>query len=314
MGSYISKRLLQMVPVVLMVTIVSFAIIFLLPGDPALLLLGDQGSNPQVYASIRKELGLDKPVPIQYLNWLSRTLHGDLGTSTRDRQHIVNGLVSRLPVTLELSVLAMLLSTLIALPAGILGALKPNTIWDSAISVFALLGVAMPSFWLAILLIYGLAVKLHAVPPSGYESFGAHPIENLRLMILPAVTLGWGLAGTLTRQVQSSMLEVVHQDYIVTARAKGLKARTVIVRHALKNALIPIITVSGLQVGRLLGGAVIVETIFALPGIGRWAVDSILFRDFPVVQAVTLVMAVGVLLTNLAADIVYGLVDPRISY
>lgn len=312
---YISQRLMQLVPVVLLVTVVSFAIIFLLPGDPALLILGDQGLiDKQMYDATRRELGLDKPVPVQYLNWLGKTLHGDLGTSTRDHEPIARGLVARLPVTLELGGLALVLAVLVALPGGIIAAIKPNSIWDMVVSIFSLLGVAMPSFWLAILLIYGLAVILHLVPPSGYESFSTHPAENLRLMILPSVTLGWGLAGVLMRQVQSSVLEVMQQEYIVTAWAKGLKPRTVIVRHALKNALIPIITVSGLLVGRLLGGAVIIETIFALPGIGRWAVDSILYRDFPVVQTVTLVMAISVLLSNLGADILYSVVDPRISH
>jgi peptide/nickel transport system permease protein len=311
---YIGQRLLQLIPVVFLVSFVSFGIIFLLPGDPALMILGDQGMiDKQMYDATRKELGLNDPIPIQYLNWLGRTLHGDLGTSTRDHEPIVKGLLARLPVTLELGALSLILAIVVAVPGGILAAMKPNSAWDVGVSVFSLLGVAMPSFWLAILLIYGLAVNLRFLPPSGYESFATHPVENLRLMILPAVTLGWGLAGVLMRQVQSSMLEVLQQEYVITAWAKGLPQGLVIMRHALKNALIPIITVAGLLIGRLLGGAVIIETIFGLPAVGRWAVDSILYRDFPVVQAVTLVLAVGVLLSNLLADVLYSVVDPRIA-
>jgi len=314
MTQYIGQRLLQLIPVILLVSFVSFGIIFILPGDPALVILGDQALiDKQMYEATRRELGLDDPVPIQYLNWLGRTLHGDLGTSTRDHGSISKGLLVRLPVTLELGLLALAAAMVIALPGGILAALKPNSFWDISVNIVSLVGVAMPSFWLAILLIYGLAVLLHLLPPSGYESFSTNPLENLRLMILPAVTLAWGLAGVLMRQVQSSMLEVLQQEYIVTARAKGLQPRVVIARHALKNALIPIITISGLLVGRLLGGAVIIETIFGLPAVGRWAVDSILYRDFPVVQAITLVLAVGVLLSNLVADVLYSIVDPRIS-
>jgi peptide/nickel transport system permease protein len=314
MTKYIGQRLVQLIPVVLLVSFVSFGIIFLLPGDPALVILGDQGLiDKQMYESTRRELGLNDPIPIQYLKWLGRTLHGDLGTSTRDHEPIARGLIARLPVTLELGALALLLAVAVAVPGGILAAIKPNSVWDVGVSVFSLLGVAMPSFWLAILLIYGLAVNLRLLPPSGYEAFTTHPLENLRLMILPAVTLGWGLAGVLMRQVQSSMLEVLQQEYVTTAWAKGLPPGLVLMRHALKNALIPIITVAGLLIGRLLGGAVIIETIFGLPAVGRWAVDSILYRDFPVVQAVTLVLAVGVLLSNLVADVLYSVVDPRIA-
>jgi peptide/nickel transport system permease protein len=304
-----------MVPVLLMVSVVSFAIMFMLPGDPALLLLGDQGmADKETYQSLRLELGLDRPIPVQYLDWLQRTLHGDLGKSTRDHEPIIIGMGERLPVTLELSFFGMIVALAISLPAGIIAAMKPNSAWDMIGSVLALAGIAMPSFWLAILLIYEVAVVLHLLPPSGYESFGSDPGQNLIHMILPVVTLGLGLAGTLMRQVHSGLIEAMEQDYIQTARAKGLHPPQVIGKHALKNAMIPIITVIGLQVGRLLGGVVIIETIFGLPGIGRWAVDSILFRDFPVVQAVTLVMAIGVLAANLVADMLYALVDPRIVY
>jgi peptide/nickel transport system permease protein len=220
------------------------------------------------------------------VDWLGRVMQGDFGKSTRDREPIVNGLKIRLPITLELSALAMLLSLVIAIPAGIVAAVRPNGFWDAVGSVVALGGIAMPSFFLAILLIFLMAVQFQWLPPSGFERFTDSPGRNLLLMILPAITLGLGLAGPLMRQVRSGLLEILGQEYINTARAKGLQPRVVLLGHALRNALIPIITVIGLQVGRLLGGTVIVETMFGIPGIGRWAVDSILLRDFPVVQAV----------------------------
>lgn len=313
MGNYVIQRLLQMIPVLLLVTIVSFALLFLLPGDPALLILGDQqASNQQAYETVRKELGLDRPVPLQYLDWLGKTLRGNLGKSTRDRQPVTEGIRSRLPVTLELAFLAMLLALAIALPAGIISAVRPNSWWDRAFSLLSLTGVAIPHFWLGILLIYGLAIFAKLLPPSGFVPFRENPGGNLRHLVLPAFTLGLGISAVIMRQTRSSLLEVLHQEYIVSARAKGLSTRLVVLRHALKNALIPVVTVIGLQVGLLFGGAVITESIFSIPGLGRWAVDSILQRDFPVVQAVCLVMAFGVLVTNLATDFVYAFIDPRI--
>jgi peptide/nickel transport system permease protein len=315
MSAFLGRRLIEMVPVVILVTAVSFGLIFILPGDPAMLIIGDRSAgSPELYQSLRRDLGLDRPVYVQYLDWLGRLAQGDFGRSTRDREPIVNGLMIRLPITLELSALAMVLALLISLPAGMMAAVRPNGAWDTVGSLVALVGIAMPPFFLAILLIYGMAVSVHLLPPSGFERFTDSPSRNLVLMILPAFTLGLGLAGPLMRQVRSGLLEVLGQEYITTARAKGLPSRIVLLGHALRNALIPVITVIGLQVGRLLGGTVIVETIFGIPGIGRWAVDSILLRDFPVVQAVCLIMAIGVLLANLLADFIYAVVDPRIAY
>jgi peptide/nickel transport system permease protein len=315
MTAYIARRLLQMIPVLLLVSVISFALVFLLPGDPALLLLGEQmATNQEAYEAIRRDMGLDRPIVVQYLDWLGKTLRGELGMSTRDKLPVINGIVERLPVTLELTFLSMFLALSVALPTGIISAVKPNSRWDIAGSLFSLWGVAIPHFWLGILLIYGFAVYAKVLPPSGYVPFTDDPAQNLKYMILPAVTLGTGLTATMMRQVRSSLLEVLQQDYIVAARSKGLMARTIILRHALRNGLIPVVTVVGLQAGLLFGGAVITETIFAIPGVGRWAVDSILWRDFPVVQAVSLVMAIGVLLTNLATDVAYAFIDPRIRH
>ena len=315
MATYILQRVLQMIPVMVLASIISFSIIFLLPGDPALLILGDQlASDRAIYEAKRAELGLDRPLPIQYLDWLGKTLRGDLGTSTRDRQPVIQGIRERLPVTLQLASLALLLALAISLPAGIISALRPGSKLDIAASLFAFSGIALPNFWFGILLIYLFAVFLRWLPPSGYVPFSEDPAQNLLRMLMPALTLGLGLSAVLMRQTRSSLLEVLHQDYMTTARAKGLGQKAVVLGHALKNALIPVVTVLGLQTGLLFGGAVITESIFSIPGLGRWAVDSITNRDFPVVQAVSLVLAVGVLLANLLADIAYAYIDPRIHY
>jgi peptide/nickel transport system permease protein len=315
MATYILQRVIQMIPVMVLASIISFSIIFLLPGDPALLILGDQlASDRSVYEAKRAELGLDRPLPIQYLDWLGKTVRGDFGTSTRDRQPVAQGMRERLPITLQLASLALLLALAIALPAGIISALRPNSKWDIVSSLVAFGGIALPNFWFGILLIYLFAVYLRWLPPSGYVPFSEDPVQNLIRMLMPALTLGLGLSAILMRQTRSSLLEVLHQDYMTTARAKGLAQKAVVLRHALKNALIPVVTVLGLQLGVLFGGSVITESIFSIPGIGRWAVDSITARDFPVVQAVSLVLAVGVLLANLVADIAYAYIDPRIHY
>ncbi|MGE3268903.1 MAG: ABC transporter permease [Chloroflexota bacterium] len=315
MATYIIQRVLQMIPVMILASIISFSIIFLLPGDPALLILGDQlASDRTIYEAKRAELGLDRPLPIQYLDWLGKTVTGDLGISTRDRQPVTEGMRERLPVTLQLSAFALTLAILISLPAGIISALKPNSKWDIASSLVAFGGIAIPHFWLGILMIYLFAVYLKWLPPSGFVPFSEDPVQNLTRMLMPAITLGLGLSAVLMRQTRSSLLEVLHQDYMTTARAKGLGQKAVVLGHALKNGLIPVVTVLGLQLGLVFGGAVITESIFSIPGIGRWAVDSITTRDFPVVQAVSLVMAIGVLLANLLADIAYAYIDPRIHY
>jgi peptide/nickel transport system permease protein len=315
MATYILQRAFQMIPVMVLASIISFSIIFLLPGDPALLILGDQlASDRSVYEAKRAELGLDRPLPIQYLDWLGKTARGDLGISTRDRQPVSQGIRERLPVTLQLSAMSLLLAIVIALPAGIISALKPNSKWDIVSSLVAFGGIAIPNFWFGILLIYLFGVILRWLPPSGFVPFAEDPVQNLIRMLMPSLTLGLGLSAVLMRQTRSSLLEVLHQDYMTTARAKGLVQRVIVLRHALKNGLIPVVTVLGLQLGLIFGGSVITETIFSIPGIGRWAVESITTRDFPVVQAVSLVMAIGVLLANLLADIAYAYIDPRIHY
>lgn len=315
MWSFIIRRLLLMIPVLFLVSIVSFGLIFLLPGDPALAMLGpDQLENKKLYLTLRAQLGLNQPVPIQYLHWLVQVLHGNLGTSIRTHFPVSTLLLQSLGPTVQLSVLAMVIALAIALPVGIISAARPGSLADAIGTIGALAGVAIPDFWLGIMLIFVFSLTLRILPPEGYVSPARNLGQSLELMIMPAFTLGTVLAAVITRQIRSAMLETLQQDYVLTARAKGLRERFVVIRHAFRNALIPVLTVIGLQIGQLMGGVVIAETIFAIPGMGRLAVDSIFFRDFPVVQGVVLVMAVAVLVANFITDLLYAFVDPRIRY
>jgi peptide/nickel transport system permease protein len=312
---YILRRLAALVPALFFVSVITFAITLLLPGDPALAYIGETNiNNREMYLAVREELGLDQPIPVQYVKWLGRALQGDLGRSIRTREAAVEGLLARLPVTLELSLLAMAISLSIAVPIGILSAVRPNSRLDMAGTVVAMGGVAVPDFWLAILLIYIVAVWLRLLPSSGYAPLDQGLGANLRSMVLPSVALGMGLAAVVMRQLRSSLIEVLHQEYILVARAKGLSDGIILGRHALKNALIPVVTVIGLQTGRLLGGAVLIETIFSLPGLGRLAADSIQFRDYPMLEGVVLILALAVALASLATDVIYAALDPRIRY
>jgi peptide/nickel transport system permease protein len=267
-----------------------------------------------MYETMRKELGLDQPVPVQYAKWLGRVLRGDLGRSIRTREPALEGLLARFPVTLHLTVAAMVIALLIAVPVGIISAVKPNSTADRMGTLLAMSGVAVPDFWLGIMLIYVFAVWLKVMPPSGYVPFAQGAWPSVQSMLLPALSLGMALAAVIMRQLRSSLIEVMQQEYVTVARAKGLAERRVVGRHALKNALIPVVTVIGLQTGRLFGGAVVVETIFALPGLGRLAADSIFFRDFPMLQGVVLILALAVVLANLLTDLLYAFLDPRIRY
>ena len=308
---YIIKRLIAMLPVLVLVSLIVFTIIHLTPGDPALIMLGEE-ATPQALAALRHELGLDQPLPIQYLVWLSHVLRGDLGRSIRTNQPVIEAIMQRLPVTLELTILALIISMVVAIPAGIISATRRNSASDLISTTLALLGISMPSFFLAILLIFVFSLKVRWLPPMGYTPFQKGVWENLRGMILPAITLGAAAMAIVARLTRSTLLEALQQDYVRTARAKGLREQAVIYSHALKNAMIPITTILGLQIGFLLGGAVITETIFALPGVGRLVVASIFERDFPLVQGVVLVLALMHLVINLIVDLLYAYLDPRI--
>ena len=315
MTTYLLRRLGQMVPVLIIVSLLAFGLIMVLPGDPALMMLGEQtGNDRTAYQAIRTQLGLDRPLPIQYLDWAAHAVRGEFGTSLRDRLPIRQAITSHVAPTLELAVLGMVIAVIVALPVGILSALKPGSIVDMVATVLALSGVAVPHFFLGILLIELFAASLRLLPPSGYipptEDLGA----NLRLMIMPALTLSTGITAVLMRHTRSSFLEVMEQEYVVTARAKGLGAQAVVIGHALRNALLPVVTILGLEMGSVIGGVVVLETIFSIPGMGRLIVDSILFRDYPTVQALVLLLAVTVLVANLLADLTYGVLDPRVRH
>jgi len=312
---YIIRRLVALCPVLFFVSIVTFAVNLLLPGDPALAYIGETNINDKVmYQAVRQQLGLDQPIPVQYVKWLSHALQGDFGRSIRTREPAVDGLLARLPITIELALIAMVISIAIAVPIGILSAVRPNSKLDLVGTLVAMAGVAVPDFWLAILLIYVMAVWLRLLPSSGYVPLSQGLWPNLQSMVLPSFALGMGLAAVVMRQLRSSLIEVLHQEYVLVARAKGLSGGVTLRRHALKNALIPVVTVIGLQTGRLLGGAVLIETIFSLPGLGRLAADSILFRDYPMLEGAVFILALAVALSSLLTDVVYAVLDPRIRY
>jgi peptide/nickel transport system permease protein len=313
MNRYLVKRLISLVPILFGVTVMVFLLVHMIPGDPAAAMLGTE-ATPDAVQALRQEMGLDRPLPVQYLTWLGKAVKGDLGRSLHARAPVGELIGEKFAATAELGLVATVISLVIAIPAGIVSAVRKNTLLDYVATLTSLFGVSMPSFWLGIALILFFGLRLRWLPAGGYTPFSQAPLENLRYVLLPAISLGAGLAGVVARQTRSAMLEVLREDFIRTARAKGLAERVVIYRHALRNSLIPIVTVVGLQVGRILGGVVITETIFAWPGIGKLVVDGIFARDFPVVQAVTLVMAFSFVLINLVVDMLYGYFDPRIRY
>lgn len=308
----ILSKLFMMVPLLFLISLILFALISMLPGDAVLSMIGDSGDIEYI-EQLRQQIGLDKPLYQQYLDWIGNLLRGNLGKSIISRQSIATILKVRFPVTLELTFLAIVFSVVIAVPAGILSAVKRNSAWDIATSVISMFGIAMPPFWIGILMIMFFSLKLNWLPASGYVPFLQDPLANLRSMLMPAFTVGLAFAATIMRQTRSAFLDVMSQDYIITARSKGLNEKKVLWKHALRNALIPVLTVISMQIGRLIGGSVITETVFALPGIGREIADGLLSRDFPVVMALILVTAIFVVTTNTIMDILIVFIDPRIS-
>jgi peptide/nickel transport system permease protein len=303
---------LLMVPILLLVSVIAFSLIHLIPGDPARVILGPEAPGETVVA-LRHELGLDRPLVVQYATWLGAVLRGDLGRSLVDRQPVTKLIAQRMPATLELAALTFLLSAIIAVPIGIYTATKRGGLADWVGSVAALAGQSIPHFWLGIMLIMFFSLQLKLLPASGYVPFLANPKANLISMILPAFATGAREAAVTTRYLRASLLDVLKQDYVRTAKAKGLADWVVILRHAVRNALIPVITASGLQIAGLLGGLVITETIFTIPGFGRLIVDAIFQRDIPVVQGAVLYAALMVMVINLVVDVVYAQVDKRIK-
>jgi peptide/nickel transport system permease protein len=315
MSTFIARRIVLMGPVAFFVTVIAFGLVMVLPGDPALALLGDQAArDPAKYAAYRHELGLDKPLAEQYVRWLARTLQGDLGTSIRNLEPVGVAIRNRLGPTLVLGSIALLIALAVAVPGAVYSAMRPGSWMDWAGTAVAVGGMAIPGFWLGIILIYVFAVWHHWLPPSGYIPVTENLPESLRRLILPGMTVASWLTVPLMRQLRASLIDVLQNDYIRTARSKGLSEGRVLGRHAVRNALIPVLTVLGGIVGHLYAGTVIGETIFSIPGLGKLVVDSISFRDFPVTQGVVLLAAGSVLLATLVTDILYAYVDPRVRY
>ncbi len=310
--TFIARRILVTIPVLLLVTVLVFSLIHLIPGDVATVVLGEE-ATPQAKIELRHQLGLDRPLVVQFVNYLGGVVHGDLGNSLTDQTPVSQTILQRLPVSIELALASFLVALLIAIPTGILAATQRGKLSDYAGTLIAFAGMSIPSFWLGIMLIIFFAVKLRWLPASGYVPFTQDPKANIQAMLLPALTTGFREAAILMRMLRSSLLEVMGLDYIRTAKAKGLGRWTVILRHATRNALIPVVTTSGLALAGLLSGLVLTETIFSLPGFGRLIVQSVFDRDFVTVQGAVLVSAVMVVMVNLAVDVAYAALDPRIS-
>jgi peptide/nickel transport system permease protein len=313
MKAYLLRRLLLMIPTVLGVTLIVFLLMHFIPGDPVSLLLGDY-ATPEAADAIRKEYGLDRPLYIQYGLWLRRMISGEWGNSIIAKRPIFSDLMRRLPITIELLILAMGFALLIAIPAGIVAALRPYSWQDYGAMTTALIGVSVPEFFMGVLLILFFALAWDLLPAVGYVAPTQSLLGNVSHMLLPAVTLGLPRAALLTRLVRASMLEVIRLEYVTTARAKGVWERSVVLKHALKNALIPTVTVLGIQIGFLMGGAIVVETVFSVPGVGSFGVAAISLRDYPQVQAFVLLVSLSFVFSNLAVDILYAFLDPRIRY
>lgn len=312
MKAFIIRRLLQTLITLFVVTLISFTLCMILPGDPSLAVVGSEGASEEMIKIVRQELGLDQPVVVQYFKWLAALVSGDFGISIRTRVHVLTLFGQRLPLTLELLGLGILFALLVAIPMGILSALKPNTWVDTAGTILSVSGVAMPQFFLGMLLILLFPIWLGWLPSSGYVPPAESLAGNLKGMILPAISLGSVVAAEIMRQLRSSMLEVLNEEFVQTARAKGASEFMVIIKHVLRNALIPVVTLLGMRIGRLIGGIVIIEVVFSLPGIGRLLMNAVLFNDFPVLQTGVLLVALAVTFLNLLADISYSFLDPRI--
>ena len=313
MKQYTLRRILQLIPVLLGIRILIFAVMKMIPGDVISGILGVE-ATPELRAQLAAKYGLDRPYIVQYLDWIGGVLRGDFGESIRTAEPILPQILTRFQVTAELTILAAIISWFVAIPLGILAAVKRNSMADRLIRVFALLGVSVPGFALSILLILFLSLAVGYFSPLGYVGFFEDPLRNLQIMILPASILGISISGSVMRMTRSSVLEVLRQDFVRTVRAKGASERVAIFKHVLRSALIPIVTLVGMQIGSLLGGAVIVEQIFSLPGLGQMTLTGINQRDYPVVQGCVLFIAFVYVLVNVVTDLLYAYIDPRISY
>jgi peptide/nickel transport system permease protein len=323
MRDYIIKRLFQMIPTIIVITLVVFAMMQAIPGDPIISLLGDAYDEEDA-EKLRGEYGLDKPIYVQYFRWVSKLVRGDWGESILSGRSILNDVLIRLPVTIELIIVAMFVALIIAIPAGIIAAIRQNTWGDYTAMSTAMIGISIPDFFLGVLLLLLFSISMNGfLPSSGWVYLpGTCPSVvcesswwgNLKHVVMPAIALGVGRAAILTRLLRASMLEIIRMEYVTTARAKGLGERLVILKHALKNALIPTVTIMGLQIGFLIGGAIVVETLFAIPGLGTYGINAIIARDYQQVQGFILLVAISFVVLNFLVDLVYSFLDPRIRY
>jgi peptide/nickel transport system permease protein len=311
MGGYLLRRAGASLIVLLVASMLVFAGVRALPGDPALALAGEDHSQ-RALTAIRAKYDLDKPVPVQYVNWLGHVVRGDFGTSTRTGLSVTSTILDRLPVTLELAFLSMLVATTIGLLLGVVAAVKRGSFADYAGSTAALVGLSVPHFWLGLMLILIFAIGLGVLPASGFVAFADDPIDNLRHMILPAIVLGTGFAAVIFRQTRAAMLDALSADYVRTARAKGLGEREVVGSHALRNSLLTVVTILGLQLGLLISGAVVTEQVFVLPGFGKLTLDAVFTRDYPIIEGVVLVTTFAYVLVNFGVDLLYSVLNPRI--
>lgn len=318
MRAYILRRMLMFIPVLIAASALIFALMRVLPGDVALMILvgpgGEGQASPEALATLRADLGLDRPIVVQYLSWLNDVVHLNLGTSYASGRTVVTELSRRLPLTIELAFLAIIMTMIVAVPAGVVSAIRQNTRLDYLLRIVSVAGLTIPTFFTATLLILLLVTAFHWLPPIELAGLFSNPVENLTQLVWPAVMLAFYHGAVISRMTRSQMLEVLRQDYVRTAWAKGLGERLVVVRHALQNALLPVVTIAGLEFGVLVGGTVVMETIFVLPGIGSYIVESIRSRDYPVLQAIILMLACSYLFINLLVDLCYAWLDPRIRY
>lgn len=316
MRRYVATRILQMVPVLFIISVMIFLLMRVLPNDPIYSMAGEDSEalTPEIRAALMRDLGLDRPLPVQYLRWLGGMLTGDWGRSFQNKRPVTSELGARLPHTLQLAAAGFIVSLALGVAAGVVAALKRNSITDMFATTGAMFGIAMPDFWFALMLILLFGVTLGILPVFGSELVWQSPIEGLKHMALPALALGLNGAATIMRQTRSSLLEVMGEDYIRTARAKGLFERRVVWLHALRNSLLPVVTILGIRLGNILGGSVIIETMFSWPGVGRLAVFALQRSDYPVIQAIVMMSAVAILVANLLTDVAYAYLDPRIRY
>jgi peptide/nickel transport system permease protein len=312
-GKYIVKRLLSLIPVLIGVSLIVFFLVRLIPGSALQMYMGTQvEATPEQMEQLKRLFGEDKPIPVLYIEWVGDIMRGDFGYSLRTGRPVLPDILSRLPISLELTLYSLVLALLIGIPLGILSSLKQDTFGDFLHRIIGLIGLSLPQFWLAALMVIAFSSSQGWIPMGNYVSLFEHPLQNLKMFFLPSLAIGFGFAAVVMRYTRNSMLEVLQMDYVRTAKAKGLPKRKVIIIHALKNAILPVITVTGFNAGYLLGGSIVIEEVFALPGMGRLALYAINQRDYPVIQAIMLVIASLFVLVNLVTDLVYAMADPRI--